>query len=473
MNFIKLKKIIFYTLFFGVVSLKATIPYELKEQLNAYPINSANYSIHIQEVNSPTPIVSWNSHVKRTPASVIKILTTYSGVLALGYDYRWETKFFHTGYIRNGVLRGDIYVKASGDPTLATKHIAGIVEQIRNSGIKKILGNIIIDRSIFSIPSKNNSGFDRNKYSPYNAMPDAMMFNKRKSTICVTPRGRSIRINKDVPDGSYKIVNKLKVVNGSCRRGRSWPRVKINTNSAGRSTIFLSGRLSKRCGKRTICKVISMPHRAFYYALKSELKKEGVQFSGTLKLKKVPKKAKYLFSHKSITLDKVIATIAKKSDNLMARQLMLTLGAKQFSPPSTTFKSRKAVKSILNRYDILEPDTTYIENGSGLSRIAKVTAQSLNNLLIHASTGDAMRWMNTLSRAGIDGTIKRRFRNSPVYGRAWMKTGTIRGVANIAGYVEGNSGQTYVVVVLVNDRKSAVYGRRVANTVIEWVANRL
>ncbi len=473
MNFMRLKNLILSLIFFGFVSAKASIPYELNQKLQAYPVNGANYSIHVQAINSQTPIVSWNSHTKRTPASVIKILTTYAGVLSLGYDYRWETKFFHTGYVQDGVLRGDIYVKASGDPTLATKHIAGIVEQIRSSGIRKILGNIIIDRSIFSIPSRNNSGFDRNKYSPYNAMPDAMMFNKRKSTICVTSRGRSIRINKDVPDGSYKIVNKLKVVNGSCRRGRSWPKVKINTNSAGRSTIFLSGRLSKRCGPRKICKVVSMPHRAFYYALKNELKKVGIKFSGTLKLKKVPKRATYMFSHKSVRLEKIIATIAKKSDNLMARQLMLTLGAKVISRPSNSFKGRKAVESILNKYDILERGTTFIDNGSGLSRVSKLTAQSLNNLLLHGASRDASRWMNTLSIAGVDGTIRKRFKYSHVHGRAWMKTGTIRGVANIAGYVEGSSGQIYTVVVLVNDRHSSAYGRKIANTVIEWVADRL
>ncbi|MCK5853777.1 MAG: D-alanyl-D-alanine carboxypeptidase, partial [Sulfurovaceae bacterium] len=290
MKFSQLRKFIFIfsLLFLAVISANATIPYELNEKLKAYPLNRANYSIHVQEVHANQPTVSWNSNKQRKPASVVKLLTTYAGLLALGYDYRWETKFFHTGYVRNGVLRGDIYVKASGDPSLSTKHIAQIVDQIRERGINKILGNIIIDRSIFSVASKSNSGFDRNTYSPYNAMPDAMMFNKRKSTICVTPRGRSVRIDRDVPDNSYKIVNKLKMVNGSCRRGRSWPRVNIKTNNSGRSTIFLSGRLSKKCGKRTICKVISMPHRAFYYALKSGLKKGGVKFEGTLKLKKLP-----------------------------------------------------------------------------------------------------------------------------------------------------------------------------------------
>jgi D-alanyl-D-alanine carboxypeptidase/D-alanyl-D-alanine-endopeptidase (penicillin-binding protein 4) len=465
--------LIFIVLFSLEIFGQGSLPYELDMRLKDIPLNSSSYSVHIQEVGSGEIISSWNSHQKRSPASVIKLLTTYAGLLELGYDYRWETKFFHTGYIRGGVLKGDLYVKASGDPTLETEDVASIVRQIKSSGIRKILGNIVIDRTIFKISNQNSSGFDKNRYSPYNAMPDALMFNKRLSTICVTTRGRKVSINKDVPDQSYKVINKLRIVNGSCRRGRSWPKVRIKTDNAGRSTVYLSGRLSKRCGKRTICKVVGRPYRAFYYALKNELKKRGVKFKGSLKLKKVPKKSTYLFAHQSDRLEDVISTIAKKSDNLMARQLMLTLGASQYTVPSTPYKSRKAIERILNQYDILERGTTYIANGSGLSRESKLTAQSLANLLDHAATSYGQRWMDTLSIAGVDGTIRKRFRYTPVNGRAWMKTGTIKGVANIAGYVEGYSGRKFVVVVLVNDRKSSRYGRKLANSVIEWVVESL
>ena len=463
-----------FTLLFTLETFgQGIIPLELDNRLSSIKLNQNSYSIHIQEVGSDTPIASWNSHKKRSPASVIKLLTTYSGLLELGYDYRWETKFYYTGYIRKGVLKGDLYVKASGDPTLKTEDIAPIVAKIRGAGIKKILGNIILDRTIFKISNRNSSGFDNNIYSPYNAMPDALMFNKRKSTICVTTRGRRVSINKDVPDRSYRVINKLRIVNGSCRRGRSWPRVSIKTDNSGRSTVTLSGKLSRRCGKRTICKVVGRPYRAFYYALKNELERRGVGFKGGLKVKKVPQKAEYLFSHKSDRLEDVISVIAKKSDNLMARQLMLTLGASQYPEPSTPFKSRKAIERILNQYNILEDGTTFIANGSGLSREASLTAQSLANLLEHGALNYGQRWMDTLSIAGVDGTIKRRFRYSSVHGRAWMKTGTIRRVANIAGYVEGYSGKKYIVVVLVNDRKSSKYGRKLANSVIKWVVETL
>ena len=469
----KIHALLSLLIFCSTFSFSVGIPDDLANEIAHIPINNANYSIHIQSVNSKTPISSWRSHVKRSPASVIKLLTTYSSLLKLGFDYHWETKFLYTGSLKNSVLYGDLYVKASGDPTLETDDVFDIASQLRGAGIGRIKGNIIIDRTLFKVSSKNSSGFDKNVYSPYNAMPDAIMFNKRKSTICITPKSKRAAISKDIPDKSYKVVNKLKMVNGSCRGSRAWPKVRIQTNESQRSTVFLTGKLSKRCGKKEICKVVSMPHRAFYYALKSALADEGIKVQGTLKLRKVPKKAKHLLTHYSDSLESVISVINKKSDNVMARQLMLTMGAVSFKGASTPYKSRKAIENVLNKYYILEKGTTHIANGSGLSRTSKLTAKSLANLLDHGYKNFGQRWMDTLAIAGIDGTIKRRFRDAMVYGRAWMKTGTIKRVKNIAGYVEGASGEYYVVVVLVNDQYSRKYGAQLANTVIEWVATSL
>jgi len=442
------------------------IPYDLEGHIATIPLNKNNYSIFIQSTSDSSPLVSWLTHRKRTPASVIKVLTTYAALMELGYNYRWETRFYHTGTIRNGVLRGDIVVKAGGDPTLKTSDVDSIVSELKNHGIHRITGNIILDKSIFRISSRNNSGFDKNRYSPYNAMPDALMFNQRKSTVCVSPRRGRIYTTKDVPDLSYRVINKMRLVNGSCRGSRSWPRVSVKNRS-----IIFSGKLSKHCSKRKVCKVITKSHLSFYYTLKDKIKKSGIRYNGKMKLKRTPKSAKYLFSHFSQPLEKIISTTAKKSNNLFARQIMLTLGVTQYGKPGTLQKGRNGVERILNRHHILERGKTFIENGSGLSRISKVTAQSLGNLFLDAYHNYGHRWMQTLSIAGIDGTIHRRFKYSTVFGRAWMKTGTIRGVANIGGYVEGASGELYVVVVLVNDKYSRKYGRKLANRVIEWVAD--
>jgi len=472
-----MKKIIaiFIIIFtFTFANSSRAIPHELESKISSIPLSRNSYSIYIKNLHTQEEIASWNIYRAMKPASVIKLLTTYAGVLGLGLDYRWETKFYHSGYIKNGVLHGNLVIKASGDPTLKSRDIPQIVDNIESFGInKKILGDIVIDRTLFQVPWQNSSKFDRNRYSPYNAMPDAMMFNERKSTLCITPSGRTVKLNRVDGDKSYRVVNRLRVVNRSCRGGYSWPKVRIKTDTNQRSTIFLSGKISKRCGKRTICKVVSMPHRSFYYALKDELKRRGIKFVGTLKLRKVLKRDKYMFSHHSPTLKEVISIILKKSNNLMARQLFLTIGTLYYQPPINTLKASTAVKRVLNRHHILADNYTIIQNGSGLSRVSRVSTKTLANLLEDAYINYDYRWLESLSIAGIDGTIRRRFQNSTVYGRAWMKTGTIKHVSNIAGYVEGISGDKYIVIILVNSPKSARYGRVLANRVIEWVADNL
>ncbi len=467
-----MKKYIIISIFILSSLLKA-MPYSLEEITSSIPLNPNSYSIYIKNLNTQEEIASWNIYKPMKPASVIKLLTTYAGVLGLGFNYRWETKFFHSGYIQRGILHGNLIVKASGDPTLKSSDIPEIVDNIEAFGIKKILGDIVIDRTLFQVPWQNSSRFDKNRYSPYNAMPDAMMFNERKSTLCITPSGRTVKLNRADNDRSYKIVNRLKVVNTSCKKGYSWPKVTIKTDTNQRSTIFLSGKLSKRCGTRKICKVISMPHRAFYYALKSELNRRGIKFQGTLKLKKVSSRDKYMFSHYSPTLKDVISIILKNSNNLVARQLFLTIGTIYYKPPIDTLKASSAVKRILNSHNILADNYTVIQNGSGLSRVSRVSTKTLANLLEDAYANYGYEWLESLATAGIDGTIRRRFQNSNLYGRAWMKTGTIKNVSNIAGYVDGISGNKYVVIVLVNSPKSKTYGRTLANRIIEWVGDNL
>jgi D-alanyl-D-alanine carboxypeptidase/D-alanyl-D-alanine-endopeptidase (penicillin-binding protein 4) len=424
-------------------------------------------SIYIKETgNGGREIASLNASKTRTPASVIKVLSTYAAVLKLGFDYRWPTQFYSKGKIKNGVLKGDLLVKGFGDPTLSTKHLENIVEKIKAKGIKRITGNIVIDRSYFAVGTKNNSGFDKHTYSPYNAMPDAMMFNERVSTICITPKKNDV--HKKVVDGSYIIKNNLQRVNKPCRGRYSWPAFKID-NSSAIPEVLLQGKISKRCGTRNICKVITEPYKSFYYALKDALNKAGVNVQGTMRLHKIPSNAHILFTHYSENLEKIISKTAKKSNNLYARHLLLFLGAKMYGAPATLSKGRKAIEYILRSKGALGAGMLSIDNGCGLSRTAKLNAKLLAGVYDDAYKRYGNRWMKTLSIAGVDGTIKRRFRGTVVKNRAWMKTGTLKRVKNIGGYVKSKNGRLYTVVILVNTKKGRWKASQLQNNIMKWL----
>jgi D-alanyl-D-alanine carboxypeptidase/D-alanyl-D-alanine-endopeptidase (penicillin-binding protein 4) len=443
------------------------LPAGINNIINKSGISKNDISIYIKEVgNGGRQLASLNASKTRTPASVVKVMTTYAAVLKLGFDYRWPTQFYRVGKLKNGVLNGDLVVKGFGDPTLSTKDLIGIVANIKAKGIKKITGNIVIDRTYFNVGTKNNSGFDKNTYSPYNAMPDAMMFNERISTICVTPNKNDV--HKKVVDGSYKIKNNLQRVNKPCKGRYSWPGLKID-NSSAIPEVWLRGKISKKCGKRDICKVITKPYKSFYYALKDVLKKEGVTVSGSMRLHKVPSNANILFTHYSRSLEKIISKTAKKSNNLYARHILLLLGAKMYGAPSTLAKGSKAIEYILRSKGALGRGALKIDNGSGLSRTSKLNAKLLAQMYDNAYTRYGKRWMKTLSIAGVDGTIKRRFRGTVVRNRAWMKTGTLKRVKNIGGYVKSRSGRMYTVVILVNTKQGRWKASQLQNNIMKWL----
>lgn len=455
--------VIYFILTLGVYAL----PQAVEEFIKKSTIAKKDMSIYIKEVGKQGKIVvSLNANTTKTPASVIKVMTTYAAVLKLGFDYRFPTKFYTTGRVSKGVLNGDLYIKGFGDPTLRTKDLESIVKQLKSKGIKQITGNLIIDRSFFRVSSKNNSGFDKHTHSPYNAMPDAMMYNERISTICVTPKRNNVR-KKEV-DGSYQVINKLQAVNKPCKGRYSWPGFKINKNEVI-PQVVLQGKISKHCGQQNICKVITKPYLSFYYAFKEKLKKHGIKVKGNMRLRKVPQKAKLLYTHYSQPLEKIISKTAKKSNNLYARHLLLFLGAKMYGAPATVSKGRRAAESILKHHRALSKGVFSIDNGSGLSRTAKLSAKMLADMLGDAYKRYGQRWMDTLSIAGVDGTIKKRFRGTVVKNRAWMKTGTLKRTKNIGGYVRSTTGQLYEVVILVQSKRGNWRASQLQNDILTWL----
>ena len=460
-----MRKLLFVALFLSV--WLHALPQSIVEYIRQSGIAKKDISIYIKEAGRGGKVVaSLNAEKTRIPASVIKVMTTYAAVLKLGFDYRWPTKFYTRGRLKNGVLQGDLLIKGFGDPTLNDRDLVKIVSYIRAEGIGRITGNIVIDRTYFKVGNKDNSGFDKHTYSAYNAMPDAMMFNERVSTVCVTPNKKSAY--KKNSDGSYKLVNQLQYVNKPCKGRYSWPGVRIEKNEV-MPKVILKGKISKRCGKRNICKVITKPYKSFYYALKAKLQSEGVKVGGTLKLERISQDASDLFTYYSRSLEKIVSKTAKKSNNLYARQLLLLLGAKVYGAPATMGKGRSAIEQILSSKGALGKGVLRVDNGSGLSRVAKLNAKLLGHMFDNAYDRYGSRWMQTLSIAGVDGTIKRRFRHTVVKKRAWMKTGTVNRVKNIGGYVKNKKGKLYTVVILVNSPKSRYRGAKLQNQIMAWL----
>lgn len=462
--------VVFAAMIFPSLSLAEVLPSAIKAKINKYKFNRNDVAIYIKETGKNRVVASLNIDKTMLPASVIKVYSAYAVLLELGYDYRWPTKFYYTGKLKRGILHGNLVVKGFGDPTLRTADLPGIVAALKAKGIKKIKGNIVIDRSYFTVPKRSSSHFDKNIYSAYNAMPDALMFNQHLSKFTIGPKNGRHQIKKYIPGESYRVVNKIQTVSGSCKGSRSWPNIRVN-HATETPTLVVSGQLSKHCKKRTYTYIVTKSYKEFYAAFKRELKRKGISYNGRMRVGRLPAGAKGLYTHYSAPLEKIISVTSKKSNNLFARHLLLTLGAKIYGPPANLDKGRRAITQILNRYRLLDTPKCHIDNGCGLSRISKITARSMARVLDHAYKGYSKRWMNTLSIAGTDGTIRRRFQNTSVKNRAWMKTGTLNNAKNIVGYVKSRSGKLYTVVILVNGKRARWHGAKLENDIIKWLVS--
>ncbi|MDD5405567.1 MAG: D-alanyl-D-alanine carboxypeptidase/D-alanyl-D-alanine-endopeptidase [Sulfurovaceae bacterium] len=459
-----LKQILVWLVFVTIVF--AQLPNEIEDMISRSGIPSEDISISIKEAGiSGRRVASLNPEVERMPASTIKIATTYAALLELGSNYKWKTVIYTAGEIKNGVLDGDLVIKGYGDPTFSTDDVIQISRVLYSKGIRSINGDIIIDRSYFE-PSNNSSAhFDDHPYSPYNAMPDAMMFNQNTTTLYV----KGDNVSSDVADQSYDIENELVSVDNSCTGRYSWPFVQI-IPSAIKPKIVFSGKMSSRCSQRKITQILTKSYLACYYSFYEQLNRAGIRFSGRLKLGNVPSNAKENIIYYSKPLIEIISETNKESNNLFARQIFLTLGAQLYGPTSTLGKSRKALTAILNKHNVSYASMLKADNGSGLSKSDRVTSAAFESLLGDAYSKYNQTWLQTLSIAGVDGTIKRRF-PSYLHRRIWMKTGTIKGVKNIAGYVNSKDGKAYTVVILINSPKASSSGVVLENNIIKWVGD--
>jgi len=452
------------TLFLG-----AQLPTDIINFIQKDKIDVKNLSILITNKANGNVVASLNPYTPRVPASVAKIATCYATLLEFGKDFKWPTQIYYTGSLNSGILNGNLVVKAYGDPTLRAINVKEFARKIRNYGIKEIKGNLIVDRTFFKNSPVITSGFDKNYVSEYNAMPDALMYNDHLNRFEIVPQNSGVAIRRSYGDRSYKIVNKLKVVNKSCRGSNSWPKVRFLKNSDS-VDVVLEGKISKKCKPIVINRVLSMPYKSFYFSFANYLSKAGVKFNGDLILSKKPKDAKLLFTHYSRPLIKIVAKTLKKSNNLYARQLFLILGAKRYGYPATLEKSQKAIRDILGSKGVMDSND-FIVNGCGLSKEARLKTTTAIKIHDSAYKDFGNDWLNSLSIAGVDGTTRKRFKNSPVRKRAFMKTGTLKRAKNIAGFVKSIKGNFYEVAIFYNGAKIWL-GKDIQDKIITWLVTK-
>jgi D-alanyl-D-alanine carboxypeptidase/D-alanyl-D-alanine-endopeptidase (penicillin-binding protein 4) len=406
------------------------------------------------------------------PASTIKLVTTYAALELLGPAFQWVTEAYAAGALSDGVLAGDLVLKGRGDPKLTLENFWLLLRSLRGRGLREIRGDLVLDRTYFAANDHDPARFDEQPTRPYNTGPDALLVNFKAVRLTFVPDSetRLVRILAEPALPQVQIVNRLALVSGPC--GDWVNRIKVDAQGGSAATrLSFSGRYAASCGERERSYSV-LPHAHYVLGLFRELWRElGGTFTGTVRDGTVGADARLIAAVESPALAQVVRDMNKFSNNVMARQLFLTLGAEGAGEPATPEKADRVIREWLAGKGLTVPELI-LENGSGLSRIERISARNLGLLLLSSFRSSVMpELIASLPLVAVDGTMKKRLSDADVAGQAHIKTGSLTGVRSIAGYVLDAQGRRLVVVSMVN-HPNAGNAQAAQDALLAWVYNR-
>ncbi len=447
----------------------SSLPTGVRNVLNHRQLADGNLSLYVENLRTGQAVLEWNTAKPRNPASVAKLLTTLVALETLGPSYTWKTDIYFTGEITDGALEGDMLIKGYGDPFLTTERLWSMLHAVRDTGINRITGNLLLDDSYFDVGDYDPAAFDNAPLRAYNVAPNALLMNFKVVQYSFTPDagGGKVDVRLHPELENLQVVNQLSVRDGRCggyQRG-----ITITPNEDVDQMIF-SGTFPRGCSSYSMSRT-ALHHNDFAYGLvKSVWSEMGGEIGGGWKNVTTPEDLEPVLSFKSPTLAEIITMVNKYSNNVMAQQLLYTLAAEEFGAPGTETNGRIVVRQWLEErgFDV---DGLNYDNGAGLSRDARMSAAQLAGLLRYAYRSRYMpEFMSSMSLAGLDGTLSSRFRDDALTGMAHIKTGSLDNVMAIAGYLQARSGERYIVVALHNDNDvHRGPGHEVQEALLRWL----
>lgn len=446
-------------------AISAELPAPVTTALKEAGIPLQSVGVVVQGVDSATPLIRHNAVQPMNPASAMKLVTTYAALELLGPAYTWKTEALADSVPINGQLNGNLYLRGSGDPRLALEHFWQLLRQLRTRGVERISGDVILDRSAFALPPHDPAEFDNEPLRPYNAGPDALLVNLDSLRLTLSPNAdrKTVDVIAETPDDELRIDNRITLTQDACG---DW-RERIKPSVVGEA-IEITGSFSTQCGEKPLNLSPWPADRQVERLFRALWRELGGTLAGTVRKGQTTHSAISIATQESPALAEIVRDINKYSNNVMARQVFLTLAAER---PATPDGARQRIKGWLAEKGMPMPEAV-LDNGSGLSRSERISTESLSRLLLAAWKSPVMpELISSLPLAGVDGTLKKRLGNGAAAGRAHLKTGYLENVRAIAGYVLDRNDQRWVVVFLINDAKSR-QGKPAMDALLRWVAER-
>ena len=449
---------------------QGTLPSPVAQALAAARIPSASAAAVVQEAGAPRASLNVNPAAAMNPASVMKLVTTYAALELLGPAYRWKTEVFAGAPVRDGVLEGNLVLRGDGDPKLDLESFWMLLRALRDRGLRDIRGDLVLDRSRFERITGNPGDFDGDEFRPYNVLPDALLVNYRslRFTFLPAPAGEAVRIAVEPRPPALEVVNALKLANGACPDGRAFRDLLQPAFEPEKKRVVFAGKYPASCGEKDLHVALLSPNDHAQGIFRQYWSELGGTWSGAVREGAAPEGVRPFYTHESAPLGELVRGVNKFSNNVMGRQIFLTLGADAAGGPAGAAPAIAAIRSWLARKGVAAPELV-LENGIGLSRIERISAASLAATLQAAWRSPIMpEFIASMPIVGEDGTMRRRLKENGIAGRAHIKTGLLSNARAMAGYVLDRGGRRQVVVMIVN-HPNAPETQPAMDALLRWV----
>ncbi|MEY2873277.1 MAG: D-alanyl-D-alanine carboxypeptidase/D-alanyl-D-alanine-endopeptidase [Pseudomonadota bacterium] len=455
------------------------LPAALRERLSETGLATDGFGLHVAPLDGGPAVLSWQAARPFVLASTAKLITSMAALDLLGPAYRWRTRAYLSGPLTNGRLLGDLVLRGGGDASLTSQDLLAWFQRLRAQGLQEIWGDIILNREAFSLrPQDLVSTPEPSPDRPHHVRPDALALDAGVVRVAVQSDGGG-RANIQVTPALHDV----KLINALGRGGACVANaVYRDVEGALQPQLQINGQWSARCGAQQIrFSPVSMRDLGLRAVeglwlqaggvLRGRVVEHSASSPAPWQTADAQSAATAPFSeHLSEPLSEQLIDMNKRSDNLVARHLMLSLAADFPNHPATADAAQARVRDWLTRKGVRR-EWVGLDTGSGLSRLEKATPQAMVHLLSRAVRGpNGKLLLKSLPIAGVDGTLEGRLRGGAAEGQAWLKTGTLLDTRGLAGYVRTRSGRMLSVCLLANHAENVAAATPALDACVEWAA---
>ena len=402
--------------------------------------------IHVVDLDTGAVLYTRDADRLMNPASNVKLVTAAVVLDELGPNHTFATELLTQQ--RRGERIEDLYVRGEGEAFLLFRDVLSWAGELRMQGVEVIDGDVVIDDGAFD-GAYSPPGFDmRDADAAYRSPIGAVSVNFNAVAVTVKPAqavGQPPTVRVDPPNAYIEVVNRARTAPGAL------PRIGVTAQPNGeRTQILVTGSIGVSNEGITQRKRIEHPPAFAGAVIAEALAMVGIEVEGEVRRGTTPEASQRLVLHHSQPLINAVAAMNKWSNNFIAEQLLRTLGNED-DHASTWERALQRAQTRMTTYGF-EPDSFSLFNGSGLYDGNELSARQVVRLLEVMSTHRyGPEFVSSLAIAGEDGTLRSRLRGEETRGNLRGKTGTLRDVTALSGYVTSASGHRLAFSILFND----------------------